>query len=532
MARRRKVEEEVGIADLFLDLSKQFKQQAKKPNVIGYKPHNKQEFFHSAKTKRRLYIGGNRSGKTYGSVVEDIWWASGTHPYREIPDEQIRGRVVAVDFERGVKEILVPLFKSLCPTTYLRGGSWESAWESRGNGGVLWFNYHNSYIEFMSYEQDTEKFAGTSRHFIHYDEEPPMNVYTECQARLVDTQGSAWISMTPVEGMTWLFDRLYDPADNAADKLMILEGNDEIGPVWQVPSMRLTVIEVGMNENPHLSKEAREEFLDDLDPDERLARSKGKFVQTAGKVFKSFSVDTHVTNDEFNPGQMQRQGWRIYTSTDHGWNAPTAWLWHAVAPSGDVITFGEHYKSEMTIEEHAQIVKAKEAEWGLITEDVIRTGDPAMGQHSGITGTTVLQEYAARGIYIYTDSVPKNPQIGIARMQMYFKLREDGTPTWKISSDCGNFIKELRNLRWKVFTSKKVQYQNNPQEQVHKKDDHAFDSAKYFATFLMDLAPDQFSRPVGPKKDATLTYDEALRTALRNSVASSGTEWTVVESYR
>jgi hypothetical protein len=28
---------------------------------------------------------------------------------------------------------------------------------------------------------------------------------------------------------------------------------------------------------------------------------------------------------------------------------------------------------------------------------------------------------------------------------------------------------------------------NNPQEKVHKKNDHAFDSAKYFATFMPDL---------------------------------------------
>lgn len=527
--KKAAAKEEVSPADLFLELSKRLQQQAKKPNIQGYEPHKKQAWFHAKNVKLRLYIGGNRSGKTYGSVAEDIWWASGTHPHIEIPKEQIRGRVVGVDFDRGVKEILLPLFKILCPPSYLRGGAWEKAWEARGNGGVLHFDYYNSYIEFMSYEQSVEKFAGTSRHFIHYDEEPPQAIFNECQARLVDTNGSAWISMTPVDGMTWVYDLIYNPAQESDDKRILLKGNEEIGPVWETDTpRRVRIIEVGMNENPHLSDEAREEFLANLDPDERAARSKGHFVQTAGKVFKQFSVETHVTDEVFDPHEMQQRGWQIYTSTDHGWNAPTAWLWHAVAPDGEVVTFGEHYKSEMTIEEHAAFVHAKEAEWKLSVEDIIRTGDPAMNQHTAVTGTTVIQEYAKRGIYIYTDSVPKDPAIGIARMQMYFKLRANGKPTWRISSDCGSFIKELKNLRWKTYASKKAKYENNPLEQVHKKDDHAFDSAKYFATFLMELEPEYLPKP-GSSRD-TLSYDEALARSLRSAVDST-TAWTVVETY-
>ncbi len=527
MARRKAVEQEVNVADLLLDLSKKLVKQSRKPNILGYRPHQKQMFFHKAIAKIRLYIGGNRSGKSYGAVAEDIWYASGTHPYKTIPDEQIRGRVVAVDLDRGVKEILIPIFKELCPDSFLRGGSWANAYQEKER--ILHFKYNDSYIEFMSYEQSVEKFAGTSRHFIHYDEEPPKDIFDECGARLIDTNGESWISMTPLLGMTWLYERLYQPAENADDKVIILEGDQNIGPVWDIPSMRLAIIEVGMNENPYISDEARIAFLAGLDPDDRTARSKGHFVQTAGKVFKSFEVTTHVTTEEFDPKEAQRKGWQIYTSTDHGWNAPTAWLWHAVAPTGAVLTFGEHYKSEMTIQEHAIVVKDKEKGWGLNSEDIIRTGDPAMHQHSGLTGGTIIDEYIKNGIYIYTDSVPKDPSIGIARMQQYFRIRSTGKPEWMLSSDCPNFIKELKNLHWKVFTSSKTRYTNNPQETVHKKNDHAFDSAKYFATFLSDLAPDAVALPEG-QKDATMSYDESLRRSLRAAVEKP-TEWQVVESY-
>lgn len=542
MPRRRAVaqkQEGPTISDLLLLASKQLKQQATKPNILGYEPHHKQQFFHSMQERRRLYIGGNRSGKSYGSVAEDIWWASGTHPHIPIkelwPNEQIRGRVVAVDYERGVEKIIIPLFKSLCPPTYLRGGSWDKAWSTKER--TLYFAYNDSFIEFMSYEQATEKFAGTSRHFIHFDEEPPKNIYQECLARLVDTLGRSWISMTPVEGMTWVYDDMYSKAEESEEKKVFVEGTQSVGPVWSgtiAEGVTLGVVEVEMNENPHLTTEAINEYLAGLDADDRLARQKGRFVQVAGKVFKNFSVETHVTAEDVNPKELQRSGWQIYTSTDHGWNAPTAWLWHAVAPEpdGQVITFSEHFAAEMTIAEHAAVVIAREEEWGLDRENIIRTGDPAMHQHTAVTGTTIVIEYAKHGLAIYTESIPVDRGIGIARMQEYFRVPEEGKPKWRISNACPNFIRELKNLRWKMFTSKKIRDQNNPQEQVHKKDDHAFDSAKYFATFLPELAPEALAK-AQPKDGsaATMNYDEALRRSLAAAV-DNGPRWEVVEYYR
>lgn len=536
MVRPRNKVEQPTVSDMLLIMQKKFAQQSRKPDIFGYQPHFKQECFHKAMQKLLLYIGGNRSGKSYGAVAQDIFYVTGLHPYVEIPQEQIRGRVVAVDFERGVKEIILPIFKILCPPTLLKGGSWDKAWKESER--KLYFKYYDSYIEFMSYEQETEKFAGTSRHFIHYDEEPPMNVFNECQARLVDTNGRAWISMTPVEGMTWLYDRIYQPAEEADDRKVFVEGNAEIGPVWEAYSQRISIIEVGMNENPHLTEEAREDYLRTLDADDRAARSKGHFVQTAGKVFKSFQAETHVNHTDIDPKRLQQMGWQIYSSTDHGWNNPTAWLWHAVAPlrDGRVITFGEHYASEMLIEDHAKKVIAMETAWGLDREEIIRTGDPAMHQKNAITGTSIIKEYAKHGLYIYTGSVPKDPAIGIGRMQQYFRLREwqrDGQtveqPTWMIDDACPNLIKELKNLRWKVYSSKKVRYDNNPQEEVHKKDDHAFDSAKYFATFLMELAPDVITKSLGPTP-ARMDYDDNLVGQL-NKRDEEETVWTVVETY-
>jgi hypothetical protein len=67
----------------------------------------------------------------------------------------------------------------------------------------------------------------------------------------------------------------------------------------------------------------------------------------------------------------------------------------------------------------------------------------------------------------------------------------------------------MKKLRWGAYSSDKMAYDMNKQEVVHKKDDHAFDSARYFATTRPDLTP-----IADVKGDAepptTLRYEELL----------------------
>lgn len=513
------------LAELLLDLSEKVARQSREPNILAYSPHEKQKAFHESESHIRLYIGGNRSGKTYGSVVEDIWWATGTHPFRETPPPPLRGRVVGVDFPRGIDQIILPLFKRLTTASQLRGGSWDKAYDNYKR--ILTFA-NGSTIEFMSYEMKTEKFAGTSRHFVHFDEEPPKHIYDECMARLIDTEGDAWISMTPVEGITWLYDKIYKPVKDAEDRELLL-GSPVLGEVTTSLGLETTIIEVSTDENPHLTELGKKRFFSTLDEKDREARSRGSFLQKSGRVFPKFNRVTHVISKIENP-KVYFKNCLIYTSVDHGWNNPTAWLWHAVRPDGTVITFGEHFRSHMTIGEHCQIVEQKEALWNIVPDH--RTGDPAMKQTSGITGTSVAMEYAERGIYLELDSVPRDVATGLARMQQYFVVDISGSPHWFITEDCVNFIRELEGLHFKKFVSKKAEYDNNVHEEIQKKDDHTFDSARYFATFLPELAPDEgeLSSILRPKAGA-MEYDQALWLAHVNSQQVDGTTWKVLEEY-
>lgn len=95
-------------SELLFQASEQMRLSALRPNLNRYKPHAKQIEFASDQHKHRLYVGGNRSGKTVAGVIEDIRYLKGEHPYRKVPEAPVRGRVVGVDFASGIDKILLP----------------------------------------------------------------------------------------------------------------------------------------------------------------------------------------------------------------------------------------------------------------------------------------------------------------------------------------------------------------------------------------------------------------------------------------
>ncbi len=486
-------------------LQEGIKTQIAKPNIYAYKPHDKQYAFHKSKKHIVLYIGGNRSGKTVGGAVETVYRLTGRHPYKRVPDAPVRGRAVAVDFNYGVDMIMIPQISQFMPPSFLINGSWEDSYDKEHRLLTL---ANKSFLEFRSYDQDLEKFAGTSRHFTWFDEEAPRHIYNECMARLIDTSGDAYLTMTPVEGMSWVFDDIYTPGKNGSDDIEI--------------------IEIEMSENPYISKAASKRYLDSLDPEERKARERGEFVAMGGKVFKSFNNELHVI-----PFEVPPKDWEWYISIDHGYNNPTAILWHAVSKDGRIITFSEHYKSEMTVPEHAQVIHFRNAAFERVPDIIV--GDPAMAQRSGITGTSILQEYADRGIYIA--SANNDVDSGINRMIQYLS---GDNPRWHITENCVSLIGEMKKLRWATFSSRKIQYEKNKQEKIHKKDDHACDSARYFFSFMPDLTPMDMSSPVGLSDDplgaprAIKSWDELVAPAnsglVTIPVSSTGlnTSWQTV----
>ena len=452
-------------------LAKGLKSAALSPDIDRYIPHEKQEEFHASGAKTRLFIGGNRSGKTVGGATESIYYLTGKHPFRRTPPPPVRGRCVSVDFLNGVEKIVRPEIAKWLPLSQLRGGSWSTAYDKQLR--TLWLE-NGSFLEFMSYDQDLDKFAGTSRHFVWFDEEPPKDIYTENRMRLLDVGGDQWITMTPVEGMTWLYDDIY------------IAANED-------PNIK--VVEVDQGENPYLNHAERDSFLSGLSKDERKARVSGKFVQIGGLVYKNFSEKNIV--DPFSPPK----DWLHVAAMDHGLNNPTAWLWAAINKAGDIYIFDEHYEAGKVVSYHAQAVHQKEGTHSRPPD--YRVGDPAIKARDAITGTSIQLEYIEHGVPIVLGD--NNVHAGINRVA---RLIEGGVaqddqgnnvniPKLYITRNCVNLIHELYRYRWGTWSTKKMNSDKNKKEDPHKKDDHAADALRYLINSRPEI--EDWSVPEQPK---------------------------------
>jgi phage terminase large subunit-like protein len=436
-----------------------------RPNVFGYKPAtSKHEEFHRSNVKIRAIFGGNRSGKTVSGAVETVMRAMGVSPFQAVPPPPVFLRVVAVDFINGVDKIVKPEISRWLPPSQLRGGSWTSAYDRDSHTLHL---ENESTIEFMSQDQDLDKFSGASRHGIWFDEEPPHAIWVENMARLIDTGGVAWLSMTPVEGMTWVYDDIY-----------IASRTDPRIDVW----------EVDMTENPHLNPGEIESFLSGLTPDERSARQSGKFVQVGGLIYKMFRKEIII--DPFIPPKEYLHA----AGMDHGFNNPTAWLWGAVDSDGRVFIYDEHYESGKIVAYHAQKVIETNRAHGI--EPAYSVGDPSIRNVDPLTGTSVQLEYIEHGVPILIGN--NDVHAGVNRVAKYLIGRDEENPNLYITRNCVNLLYEIQRYRWSVWATKKAQFEKNKKEEPHKKDDHACDALRYLIASRPEMdSGEEVPEPIG-----------------------------------
>ncbi len=437
--------------DFLNGLINQMKSVSIRPSINGYIPHEKQKIFHSGSQTGKLFIGGNRSGKTVGGASEIVMRATGKHKFREVPPPPVRLRAVGVDFSFGVEKIMKPEVARWLPPSELINGSWEESYDKQLRTLTL---ANDSFIEFMSYEQDLEKFAGTSRHAVWFDEEPPEDIFVECKTRLLDTGGDWWITMTPVEGMTWVADRLYEPGTTGADP-------------------NILVVEVDMTENPVLNIGEIEEFLSGLDEDERKARKEGKFVQLGGLIYNKRLHDRHFL-DPFDPPKE----WLHVAGMDHGFTNPTCFLWAAIDSEGRMFVYDEYYESGHVVSENAANVHEYNIKHDRIPDYYV--GDPSIRNVDPITGTSVLIEYVDHGIPITLGN--NDQKAGINKIQTLLGKEDDlikYPQKLYISKKCPNLIWEMKRLRWATWATRKMRADKNKKEEQHKKNDHACDALRY-----------------------------------------------------
>jgi phage terminase large subunit-like protein len=447
--------------DFRFNFAERVRQSARNPDINRYNPHEKQRRFHISEHPGRQFLGGNRSGKTYGGACEAVYYATGKHPFKELPwKTPTRGRIVTTDLVQGLEKIILPVIKALMPASELINGSWEDSYSKELRTLTL---ANGSFIEFMTYEQALEKFAGTSRHWVWFDEEPPHDIFVECKLRLLDVNGHWWMTMTPVEGMTWTYDEIYESGDTLID-----------------------IIEVDMDDNPHLSEEGKATVLSGLSEDDIKARKKGQYIAQGGLIYADF------IHEKFPKGNLVEDfqppvGSLIVAAMDHGFTKATAWLWSCILENGRIVIFDEYYKRREIVQTHARNVHEINVSHGR--PPAYNVGDPSIKNTDPITGTSVQIEYIENGIPIMLGN--NDVRAGLDRVKKLIINKQ-----LLVDTRCVNLLWEKKRYRWAEWKTSADRFDKNRKEEPQKKDDHACDAERYLVAsrpVVEDLRP----KPVG-----------------------------------
>jgi phage terminase large subunit-like protein len=420
------------------------------------------EFFQAGpKYRERLMLAANRVGKTEGVGGYELalhltgwypeWWAG-----RKF-SRGIRAWV-AGDTGKTVRDILQ--HKLLGPvgnwgTGLIPGDSIERI--VRGAGvpdtvDVLYLKHKSgsiSTLTFKSYDQRRESFQGTEQDVIWLDEEPPLDIYTECLLRTMTNEGMLMLTFTPLLGMSevvlaFLPDGQLNEAGHGSKYVVMATWDDA----------------------PHLSKESKKELWNSIPPFQRDARSKGIPQLGAGAIYPVPESDLLVDPFPIPPHWPQGYG------MDVGWNC-TAGVWGAHDRERDILYLThEHRRSQAEPSVNAAGIRAA-GDWipGFI--------DPASRGRSQRDGTQLLTDYRNLGLNL---ALADN---GV-ESGLYSVWNRMSTGRLKVFRSMQNWLQEFRL------------YRRDEKGHVVKSNDHLMDAMRYLESRIRMFAAQPVKKPILP----------------------------------
>jgi hypothetical protein len=445
--------------------------------LLGYRPHPKQLSFHTPPhPPLRAFFGGNRSGKTTATMVDTIIQAVDGEmvPDHLLPfkrwEPPFYCRVVTPDLTNTLEGVVLQKFRDWCPRGQLHGGGFERAWDKMLR--MLRFK-NGSWIQFFSNDQDVDKFGGAALHRIVYDEEPREDIRRECLMRLIDFGGEELYGMTPLNGMSWTFDEIYEPWERGE----LQDGR---------------VLVVDMDDNPHLDRETMRRVLAGLSSEEREARKSGRFVHFAGLVFPQFSKARHVV-----PSISEiPAGVELFCGIDPGVRHMCAVVFAYLDMDDRMVIFDEIALQGKTVKEVCEEIHRTNTKWNIRPKWYVI--DPSAKNRNSQTGRSDQAEFSDHGVV----TIPGQNSISAGINRLKERLDADRLV---VAANCVELRGEFKRYRW----ASQRRSENDPKEAPVKKDDHLLDALRYMV----------MQRPLTPeeeRKPQTLTMkDRLLRESLR-----------------
>lgn len=421
-----------------------------------YKPSEKQLAFHNAGNEaiERLFLAGNRTGKTYCGCIEDAMHLTGNYPswwegHRY--DHPIVAWVASENYEITRNVLQYKLLGGyshddgfveglIHPSLIVKkamlagvNGAVDYVHVKHKSGGI-------SSLYFKSYKQGREKFQGARCHLIHLDEEAPHDVFLECQMRLSDVdgkgQGKLILTMTPLKGYTQLMAYFLEyrsakpQEDNNQTKTLAELMTEEV--IKTTPEIVMNgkyYIQATWDDNPYLAQETKDRLRATLKPHELEAREKGIPTVGTGLVYQVPESDFVITMKELF--EIPNHWAKVY-GMDVGFFAPTAVVFLAIDRDRDIIyVYGEYSVSGLTASQHAGYLLPMGCNW------MNGVCDPAVNQGSQRDGIRLLDEYKQVGMNIVLGKYAKE----LAVDKVLERIR---TGRFKVFASCRKFLDEWR----------------------------------------------------------------------------------------
>lgn len=422
--------------------------QCKRCNITERRTSQRSAIINMAR-EAHLIGGGNRAGKTQlgaqlaiaTAAGKDEWWVEEWLKLNNlsldlIKDEPCTVWCVSISFGDSIEYIRPKLDQ------YLPVGTKRTRWSAQDRAVAELPN--GGRIVCLSYEMGRSKFQGMSVGMVWFDEEGrDPEVFDECLLRCVDHNARVVITATPLNGLSWMYDKFVEQTLDGFSRTQI-SGLD----------------------NPYISSVKLRRAVQHMSEASQKTRLFGDFASQHGLVYDEFEQSIHV----IPPFTIPSDG-VIYRSIDFGVRNPwcTLWIYHdrsgCMGADDCLYVFREYYKTERTTIENGKQMER------------LSMNDPEVKFTVADSASRDARLILARELGISTKPSPK--ELGLLTMINLVKdrlmLQVDGKPRLYIFNNCKNLISEFKRYKWT---------KNAGDEKVTKSHDHALDALRYLHGYL------------------------------------------------
>lgn len=393
--------------------------------LADYTPYPKQLDFHRAgadpKVRERLLKAGNQLGKTLAAAFEAAMhltglypdgWEGATFPHpttgwaasetsqgtRDTVQRLLLGPVGAWGTGAIPAETIIDIKRAAHGVS----DAVETILVRHVDGGI-------SRVTLKTYDQGRERWQGETLDWVWFDEEPPLDIYIEGLTRTNATDGIAWLTFTPLKGMSDVVKRFL------IDKV---EGTH--------------VTNMTIHDALHYTEDQRRSIINSYPAHERDARSLGTPMLGSGRIYpideatlkvKAFPIPAH---------------WPRIAGMDFGWTHPGAAAWLAYDRDSDTIyVYDAHREKEKTPDQWSLLLRGKGA-W-------IPVAWPHDGENStqASAGKSLAKQYRDNGVNMLNNRAthPPDPK----------QKQEEGDGGNAVWPGIQDILDRMLSARFKVF---------------------------------------------------------------------------------